>query len=70
MELSREVLDTVLDLAADEVFLLRPDGSLKYANQSTLIRRGFSMDEMLAKAVWDWNSFVTESSWQRRWESL
>lgn len=70
MELSREVLDTVLDLAADEVFLLRPDGSLKYANQSTLIRRGFSMDEMLTMAVWDWNSFVTESSWQRRWESL
>ena len=70
MNLSREILDTVLDLAADEVFLLNPDGSLAYANRSTVARRGFSLDEMLRMAVWDWNLFVTECSWEKRWESL
>lgn len=70
MNLSRKILDSVLELAADEVFLLNPDGSLQYVNRSTLARRGFSLDEMLNMAVWDWNVFVTETSWKKRWESL
>lgn len=70
MNLSKKILDSVLELAADEVFLLNPDGSLQYVNRSTLARRGFSLDEMLNMAVWDWNAFVTETSWKKRWESL
>lgn len=70
VDLSREILDSVLERAADEVFLLNPDGSVKYVNQSTLDRRGYSMDEMLRLSVWDWNTFVTEKSWARRWSSL
>lgn len=68
--LSKEILDSILERAADEVFVLNPDGSIKYVNHSTLARRNFTLDEMLQLRVWDWNTFVTEDSWKRRWESL
>lgn len=70
MVLTRQILDSVLERAADEVFLLNPDGSVRYVNQSTLDRRRFSREEMMRMHVWDWNTFVTEDSWKRRWESL
>lgn len=70
MPLPRKLLDDILEKAADEVFLLNPDGSVCYVNQSTLYRRGFSREEMMRMSVWDWNVFVTENSWERRWQSL
>jgi len=65
-----ELLEIVLERSADEVFLMREDGSLVYANPSACERRGVRREEMLQCYVWDWNRFVTRESWKRRWESL
>lgn len=70
MLLTKKILDNILNKAADEVFILNPNGSVCYVNQSTLERRNFSREEMMAMSVWDWNTFVTEESWRRRWNSL
>ena len=69
-QLPRALLEVALEHAADEVFLMRADGSVRYVNKATLQRRGFTMDQMLGLSVWEWNEFVTAESWKRRWKSL
>lgn len=69
-QLPKSLLSITMEYAADEVFLLRPDGSVAFASRSTLARRGFSVEQLYKMHVWEWNAFVTEASWARRWESL
>lgn len=69
-QLPKSLLSITMEHAADEVFLLRPDGSVAFASRSTLARRGFSIEQLYKMHVWEWNAFVTEASWARRWESL
>ena len=66
--LDSEFCLVALELAADEVFLLNEDGYAIFVNQSTCDRLGYTRDQLLSMHVWEWNVYVTEESWRRRWE--
>jgi PAS domain S-box-containing protein len=59
-----------VDLAADAVFWLRPDGSLCYANDAACRLLGYPREELLRLTAFDINVHRTPESWAEHWERL
>lgn len=59
-----------LDNCPEDIFVVSKEGQVLYINQSACTRRATSQKRILKQKVWEWNHFVTESSWINRWSSL
>ncbi|MDJ0554720.1 MAG: response regulator [Microcoleaceae cyanobacterium MO_207.B10] len=60
-----------LERAADEVFLIEPDGRFIYVNQAACISLGYSKTELLKMSVWDIDViYSSEQKWRQHWQEL
>ena len=59
-----------VDIAADAVVWLRPDGSLSYVNDATCRELGYSREELLRMAVYDIDPAFQREVWLAHWEEL
>ena len=59
-----------VDLAADAVFWLRPDGSVSYANDAACRLLGYSHGELLRLTAFDINAARTPENWAEHWNRL
>jgi len=59
-----------VDWAADCVFLIRPDGSFYYANNTACAKLGYSPEELQALSVIDINPTVSPERWVNIWQAI
>ena len=58
----------VVDNAQDNIFWLRTDGSIIYANKAACQTLGYSMEELQAMHVYDIDPNISKSDWTKQWE--
>ena len=58
------------ELAADEVFWMRPDSSIFYVNKSACAKLGYTRDELLGMKVWEWDPLFPKEVWPDFWANL
>lgn len=59
-----------VEVAADEVFLMRDDSQIVYVNQSACKRLGYREEELVGKFVWEWDPLFPASVWPGFWEEF
>jgi PAS domain S-box-containing protein len=69
-EESLRLAQHAVDLSADAIFWLRPDGALCYANDAACRLLGYSHEELLRLTVYDINVHRTQENWTEHWEGL
>lgn len=52
-----------VEVAADEVFWMRPDSKIIYVNKSACERLGYTREELLNMYVWDWDPLFDQEKW-------
>jgi len=61
---------TAVDWAADCVFLVRPDSSFYYVNNTACAKLGYSREELQALSVIDINPTVSPDRWLDIWQKI
>ena len=56
-----------IDLAAEGILWIRPDGSFMYANQAMTQLYGYSYHELITMSVFDLNHEISSTGWQKHW---
>lgn len=64
------ITQTAVDLAADNVFLIRPDGHFQYVNNTACTKLGYSRNELLQMTSYDINPMVSAERWAEIWWRL
>jgi PAS domain S-box-containing protein len=59
-----------VEIAADAVFWLRPDASIRYANAAACRLLGYSREEFLRLTAFDLNPGRTPENWAAHWDRL
>ncbi|NEP59869.1 MAG: GAF domain-containing protein, partial [Symploca sp. SIO2G7] len=65
-----EITQEAVDWAADCVFLVRPDSSFYYANNTACAKLGYSREELQALSVIDINPTVSLERWINLWQKI
>lgn len=55
------------EVGADEVFLMRDDSSIVYANYSACQKLGYTNQELIGMYVWEWDPLFPKESWPGFW---
>lgn len=55
------------EVGADEVFLMRDDSSIVYANYSACQKPGYTNQELIGMYVWEWDPLFPKESWPGFW---
>lgn len=58
------------EVAADEVFWMRSDSKIIYANRSACLKLGYSRAELCEMYVWDWDPLFPKEVWPLFWQEL
>ena len=61
---------SAVDLAAEGVFFVRPDGSFYYANEAARSMLGYAREELMALSVWDIDVNFTAGLWKEHWQTV
>ncbi|TGD76218.1 response regulator [Mangrovimicrobium sediminis] len=67
---SLELCQLSVELAADEVFWMRPDSEVVYVNRSACERLGYRREELIGLRAWQWNPLLTPELWETHLEEL
>ena len=59
-----------VDLAANEIVWITPEGKIVYANEATCRALQRCRDELLRMYVWDIHPKYTREMWQERWQEI
>lgn len=59
-----------IEVSADEVFWMRDDGSVLYANESACKRLGYTREELGQMYVWDWDPIFQKATWHQFWDEI
>ena len=65
-----ELLKISTELAADEVFWMKSNSEIFYANSAASQTLGFTQQELIGKRVWEWDPLFPEEVWPAFWEEL
>ncbi|MBB1488199.1 sensor domain-containing diguanylate cyclase [Oceanospirillum sediminis] len=57
-----------VELAGDEVFLMKADSQIVYVNRSACDHLGYDYDELIGMHVWEWDPLVSREVWPSIWE--
>jgi diguanylate cyclase (GGDEF)-like protein/PAS domain S-box-containing protein len=57
----------VVEMAADEVFLMKDTSEIIYANQSACKTLGYRQDELVGLHVWQWDPLFPKEVWPGFW---
>lgn len=59
-----------VEVAADEVFLMRSDSQIVYVNQSACNKLGYQPSELVGKFVWEWDPLFPQAAWPGFWQEV
>jgi len=59
-----------IDLAANEILWITPEGEIVYANEATCAALQRSREEILGMYVWDIHPTYTREKWQEHWQEI
>ena len=58
------------EMAADEVFWMRPDSEIFYVNEAACKKLGFSREELVGMHVWEWDPLFPREVWPEFWQEM
>ncbi|WP_167854714.1 ATP-binding protein [Mangrovimicrobium sediminis] len=58
-----ELCQLSVEMAADEVFWMRPDSTIAYVNQSACDKLRYTREELIGMHVWDWDPLFDPKVW-------
>ncbi|KZN43641.1 hypothetical protein N474_20480 [Pseudoalteromonas luteoviolacea CPMOR-2] len=58
------------ELAADEVFWMKPDSEILYVNNTACEKLGYKRSELIGMRVWDWDPLFPKDVWPTLWAEL
>lgn len=64
------LLKQSVEWAADEVFWIKSNAEVIYANQAACDKLGYSRDSFIGMKLWQWDSLFGELVWPRFWAEL
>jgi len=59
-----------VELAADEVFLMKSDSEIIYVNNSACKKLGYSKEELIGMRVWEWDPLFPKEAWPSFWNEF
>jgi PAS domain S-box-containing protein len=59
-----------IEMAADEVFLMKSDSQIIYVNDSACKRLGYRRSELTGKYVWEWDPLFSKEDWVEFWKEF
>lgn len=59
-----------VEVAADEVFLMKSDSQIIYANAAACEHLGYLHEELIGKYVWEWDPLFPEEAWPGFWQEF
>lgn len=59
-----------VEVAADEVFVMRSDSQIIYVNDSACERLGYARSELIGKHVWEWDPLFPKEVWPGFFKNL
>lgn len=65
-----DMTQAAVNLAADTVFLIRPDGQFHYVNDTACSQLGYSREELLSMSVYDLDINLTADDWPKLWQKV
>ncbi len=65
-----KLTQTSVDMAADGILWITPEGKIFYANNAICKRLQYSKDEIQQKYVWDFDPLYSENIWHEHWKKI
>ncbi|MCF8045003.1 MAG: PAS domain S-box protein [Desulfarculaceae bacterium] len=69
-EKDMKFMQLAVDTTEDCVYWIRPDGSIRYVNQSALNQTGYAAREIIGLKVADIDLYVDPDNWKSTWQRL
>lgn len=59
-----------VEVAADEVFLMKSDSQIVYVNHSACEQLGYRQEELVGMFVWEWDPLFPKEAWPGFWQEF
>ena len=69
-ERALKMTQSAVDLAAEGIFWIRPDGRFHYANEAACLMLGYDQEELLSLSVSDIDGYFSAAGWQQHWHDI
>lgn len=66
----QNVFEFATEVAADEVFIMKPDSQIVYVNHSACEKLGYDKAELIGKHVWEWDPLFPKEVWPGYYQEL